>query len=680
MAANLGKAYVQIVPSAKGISGAIKNVLSKEGDSAGKSSGLSLSKALGGAFIKGMAALGVAKAVSDSINMGAELQQNLGGTEAVFGQYADKIQNKAKDAYKNMGTSASDYMATANKMGSLFQGSGLSQQKSLDLTSKAMQRAADVASVMGIDMDMAMESIAGAAKGNFTMMDNLGVAMNATTLKAYALEKGINFDWNTASNAEKSELAMKMFFDRTSQYEGNFAKESEQTISGSLGAVKAAYEDMMGNLALGKDVGPAVANLTKAAATALFKNLIPAVGNIILSLPGAVSSFVTTAADIIGEQMATGMFDPAKIGEKISGAMATVADMLPGMISGALDKAIAFVDGILSGEGAFMSAISKGIDSITKVIATKGPQLVKTFYTTILPKVIELVAKIGLVILKAIPGIVMGAGKVWLTVQSAIFEGIISAISSILDKAKSAIVAKFKEIWDGVKDGASAVKDAIKGKISGAVEVIKETWSKIKTATSSAWNGIKSTVSSAASNVASKVKTSASNIKNSFVNGIKSLPGKAKSTFDSIRKAIAEKIDAAKKKVSDAASKITGLFPLHIGKIFSGLSVPTISVSGGKAPFGIGGKGSLPSFHVNWKSYAKAMANPYMFRQGRTTVFAAGDARDEMLYSKSALMKDIKKASGGNTFNITLNANGGENPEEFAERFAATLKRKMRTA
>ncbi len=71
-----------------------------------------------------------------------------------------------------MGLSASDYMATANKMGSLFQGSGIDQRKSLELTSSAMRRAADVASVMGLDMKMAMESVAGAAKGNFTMINN----------------------------------------------------------------------------------------------------------------------------------------------------------------------------------------------------------------------------------------------------------------------------------------------------------------------------------------------------------------------------------------------------------------------------------------------------------------------------------------------------------------------------
>ena len=178
----------------------------------------------------------------------ASLEQNLGGTEAVFGSFAKAVQNDAKDAYKNMGLSASDYMATANKMGSLFQGSGVEQQKALDMTSKAMKRASDVASVMGVDMNMAMESIAGAAKGNFTMMDNLGVAMNATTLEAYALEKGLNFKWDTASNAEKAELAMKMFMDRTKQYDGNFLKESEKTVAGSLDAMKGAFSNFVAGL------------------------------------------------------------------------------------------------------------------------------------------------------------------------------------------------------------------------------------------------------------------------------------------------------------------------------------------------------------------------------------------------------------------------------------------------
>lgn len=162
----------------------------------------------------------IAKAVFNFVKESAagfgKLEQNLGGAEAVFSSHADAVVEKSKSAYKDMGVAQSEYLATANKMGSLFQGSGLSQQRSLELTTKAMQRATDVASVMGIDTSQALESIAGAAKGNFTMMDNLGVAMNATTLEAYAAGKGINFVWNKASNAEKAELAMQMFLKKRS--------------------------------------------------------------------------------------------------------------------------------------------------------------------------------------------------------------------------------------------------------------------------------------------------------------------------------------------------------------------------------------------------------------------------------------------------------------------------------
>ena len=169
MATELAKAYVQIIPSAKGIGERIKDEVVPHSDEAGKKAG----GALGSSLKKAFAALGVGAAIKKSLSEGMELEQNLGGTEAVFGQYASEIQKQAQTAYKNMGTSASDYMATANKMGSLFQGSGLEQKEAMDLSAKAMQRAADVASVMGLDMSMAMESVAGAAKGNFTMINCL---------------------------------------------------------------------------------------------------------------------------------------------------------------------------------------------------------------------------------------------------------------------------------------------------------------------------------------------------------------------------------------------------------------------------------------------------------------------------------------------------------------------------
>ena len=134
MATELGQAYVQIMPSAKGISGSIGNLINPEADEAGESAG----KRTGGSLVKTigkvLVAAGIGKLISSAISQGGELEQTLGGTEAVFGSFAKSIQSSASDAYKNMGLSASDYMATANTMGSLVQGAGMDQKKSLDIT------------------------------------------------------------------------------------------------------------------------------------------------------------------------------------------------------------------------------------------------------------------------------------------------------------------------------------------------------------------------------------------------------------------------------------------------------------------------------------------------------------------------------------------------------------------
>lgn len=259
-----------------------------------------------GKLAVGAAVAGTAALITKAIPEAKELEQNIGGVAAVFGELADQIENKANKAFANMGMSASDYMATANKMGSLFQGSGLSQARAMELSTKAMQRAADVASVMGIETSMAMESIAGAAKGNFTMMDNLGVAMNATTLQAYALEKGVNFTWKTASNAEKAELAMQMFFERTEQYAGNFARESRETFSGAFGAMSAAFKNVLGNMALGRDIKPSLTSLGETIGS-FAKNLVPMVVNTVKAIPDFFRAMVpeiknawNDAADEIG--------------------------------------------------------------------------------------------------------------------------------------------------------------------------------------------------------------------------------------------------------------------------------------------------------------------------------------------------------------------------------------------
>ena len=200
--------------------------------------------------------------VGKAMGYAGELEQNMGGAEAVFGDYADRMKEKAANAYKEMGLSQSDYLATANKMGSLFKGVGYTQQEAADLSAQAMQRAADVASIMGIDISTAMESIAGAAKGNFTMMDNLGVAINDTAIANYALAKGISKTTSEMTTQEKVHLAMEMFLEKTADYAGTYAKEND-TLAGSLTTAKAAFENFLAGSGTAEAVAESFANAGK---------------------------------------------------------------------------------------------------------------------------------------------------------------------------------------------------------------------------------------------------------------------------------------------------------------------------------------------------------------------------------------------------------------------------------
>lgn len=467
MGTTLAQAYVQVIPSAKGIKGSLTNLLKGETVSAGNSAGESLGSTLVSKLKGLIAAAGIGTAIKTAVTQGAELEQNLGGTEAVFGKFATNIQTQAKDAYKNMGLSASDYMATANKMGSLFQGSGIEQQRSLELTSAAMQRAADVASVMGLDTSMAMESIAGAAKGNFTMMDNLGVAMNATTLQAYALEKGVNFDWKTASNAEKAELAMKMFMDRTSQYQGNFAKESEKTLSGSFGAMKAAAQDFMGSLAIGENVTPQLETLLQTVVT-FGQNLLQSLVNILTGLPPAIANVFSAHS---GEWMQNGLGLMQKIGEGAKNG-------IPEFLSNALPMVKDFSGKLREGAG---QLVDGGLQLITNIVKgiSQGLPSVAAAIPSILGDIVGF-------IIENLPKFVTAG----LQMITSIREGFANAVPQFLSSIPE-YYQRMLSAWKNIKwaELGKAIVDFIVKGFTGSINSFLTT---VKTLATNATNALKS--------------------------------------------------------------------------------------------------------------------------------------------------------------------------------------------
>lgn len=267
-------------------------------------------------------------------------------------------------------------------------------------------------------------------------------------------------------------------------------------------------------------------------------------------------------------------------------------------------------------------------------------------------KVIEIWNTVKDTFITVFTAIKSAASTIWNGIKDNIIKPIKNAYTTVVSTLTS-MREKASSIWGGIKSVATqawtAVKNAVLSPIRSAQSIASSIWNRLRSSTSSAFNSIRST---------------------------------AASVWNGIKNAIIRPIESAKNTVSGIMKKIKGIFPLHIGRIFSGLSLPHISVSGGKAPFGIGGKGSLPHFSVAW--YRKAEDQPYMF--SNATLFGAGEGtQDEILYGKNNLMKDISTAiegssTGGQQVVITnyITVDGAENPEQFAERFARKLKLDMR--
>lgn len=225
--------------------------------------------------------------IKNAISLAGDLQQNIGGSESVFKNYAGTIQKTAETAASSLGLSQSKYLATATKMGSLFQGSGFSVAQSADMVTQSMQRASDVASIMGISVDSAMEAVAGMAKGNFTMMDNLGVAINDTNLQIYAQEKGLG---KLETTQQKVNAAMQMFLDKSDYAAGNYAKEND-TYSGALTTFKAELEDFAA------EAGTALLPLAQSVLPVLSSSL-NALKPVIMTVAEAVGGLGGIVADI----------------------------------------------------------------------------------------------------------------------------------------------------------------------------------------------------------------------------------------------------------------------------------------------------------------------------------------------------------------------------------------------
>ena len=297
----IATAYVQVMPSMDGVAQKVESYYGEAGTSAGKTFGTKLGGTLKAGAAAGLAGLGLV--LKESLGEGADLQQSLGGIETLFKDDAQSVIDAANAAYETAGLSANDYMETVTSFSaSLISSLGGDTQKAAEVADIALRDMSDNANKMGTDMEAIQNAYQGFAKQNYTMLDNLKLGYGGTKTEMERLladaQKltGVEYDIDNLADVYSAIHAIQEELGIT----GTTADEAHKTLTGSFNSMKAAAQNALGNLALGKPMEESLQALKETTSTFLTGNLMPMVGTIFSGLPGLIEDGVAGMITWIG--------------------------------------------------------------------------------------------------------------------------------------------------------------------------------------------------------------------------------------------------------------------------------------------------------------------------------------------------------------------------------------------
>lgn len=458
----LGKAYVQIVPSMQGLASELRRAFGEsmpDGHKFGSSLGGKVVSGFGSTIKKGFAlaakagiatisaaSAGIGAIVKSSASAYADYEQNIGGIETLFKDNADTVVKYASEAYKTAGISANDYMQNVTSFSaSLLQGLGGDTAQAAEIANEAMVDMSDNANKMGTDISSIQNAYQGFAKQNYTMLDNLKLGYGGTAAEmarlindSGVLGDSIKVDEKTVNSVSFDKMIEAIHKVQTDlDITGTTSKEAATTVSGSLGSVKAAWSNLMAGMG---DKNADLKNLIKEMVSTVktfAKNILPVIKQ---ALSGVTILISELAPDIAAE------------------LPQLVSDLLPQLIEAGTQIFQALVKGISDNIGTITQAAITAITTIaTALIQNTGP-LVQALATiiitiaqalpTILPDlinaVVEQIPTVIQAVLECLPAIIDGA----IQIVTALAEALVDNIDLIIDGAVQIIDALAMSLSD----------------------------------------------------------------------------------------------------------------------------------------------------------------------------------------------------------------------------------------
>lgn len=502
-----------------GISGKVQSGLGKLGSIAGTA--MKGVTAAVGAASTALAGLG-----SASVSSYADLEQNVGGIETLFKGSADKVIKNAENAYKTAGMSANQYMETVTGFSaSLLQSVGGDTEKAADSANMALIDMADNANKMGTSMESITWAYQGFAKQNYTMLDNLKLGYGGTKEEMERLLSdaqkltGVKYDISNLNDVFNAIHVIQGELGIT----GTTAQEAATTITGSIGSMKAAFDNFLngsGTMDQLVETGiTAIQNIVNAVGQLLPQlmqslsdatpqiiaginqilpqildlimtnapTLISTIGQVLMALVQSllpympqllniamqlIQSFITGLITMLPQIIQMGM-------QLITQLILGIAQMLPQLIPQAINAIITIVNGLLDNIDMLIDAaiqlilgLADGLINALPILIEKVPEIIMKLVTALIrnaPKILEAGVQLIVKLVEGVGSVLGKLGEMAGTIIQTIWDGLKALPGKMLEVGKNLI----QGIWNGISNAVGWLWDKISGFCSGIVDKIK---------------------------------------------------------------------------------------------------------------------------------------------------------------------------------------------------------------
>ena len=529
--ADVGSAYVTLMPSMRGFANDIKAQFGQAGAEGGKSFGSGLGSGISvgsGAAKSALSSIGGAAATAGKLAVAgftavtgavsaiggaalsayADYEQLAGGVDTLFGSSASTLKGYADEAYRTAGMSANQYMTQATSFAaSLVQSVGGDTAKAAEYANMAMIDMSDNVNKMGSDMQSVQDAYQGFAKQNFTMLDNLKLGYGGTKEEMQRLIADANK--LRAEQGKTADLTIESYADiveaiHTVQEEmgitGTTAKEASTTISGSIGMAKAAWTNFLTGLGRDDvDFSQLTTQLLESIG-AVAQNVAPRVAiigrSIVQAFPAVLSGLGSVLAPVVSEALATAwniaVQALAGIGiklpevdasqfmaafQQLATFVGTAVDGIKGAIS---TLASAFAPAVAAIQAAMAPVVSQVSSALLPALSALG-----NLATAVLP-VISAAIQVIAPVIASIIGHVVSLGS---AIANAVTPVII-AMATTIQATLPVIQGLFQTFGDYIWGIIDAVFPHIEAIVTTAMNVISSVISTVLAFISGDWSGV----------------------------------------------------------------------------------------------------------------------------------------------------------------------------------------------